>query len=70
MPNQTILELGCGQGLFTRQLFRVSRGENPITAVTFDADDIHLENLPASVELLKTSSEELLWRLYPRNHSG
>ena len=28
LPGQTILELGCGQGIFTRQLVRVSRGEN------------------------------------------
>src|SRR5712691_2676617 len=35
LPGQTILELGCGEGLFTRALLRVSRGENPITAVTF-----------------------------------
>jgi cyclopropane fatty-acyl-phospholipid synthase-like methyltransferase len=36
LPNQSILELGSGQGLFTRQLLRVSRGENPITLVTFN----------------------------------
>lgn len=35
LPNQTILELGSGQGLFTRQLLQVTRGENPITTVTF-----------------------------------
>ena len=35
MPGQTILELGCGELRFTRALQRVSRGENPITAVTF-----------------------------------
>ena len=29
------MELGCGSGLFTRQLQKVSKGENPITAVTF-----------------------------------
>ncbi|MCC6139555.1 MAG: glycosyltransferase [Nitrospira sp.] len=37
LPGQTILELGCGQGLFTRQLVQVTRGRNPIAAVTFDA---------------------------------
>ena len=37
LPGETILELGCGEGLFTRQLLRVSRGENPITSVAFDA---------------------------------
>jgi dolichol-phosphate mannosyltransferase len=35
LPGQRILELGCGEGAFTRQLSFVSRGENPITAVTF-----------------------------------
>src|SRR5262245_44631604 len=38
MPGQSILELGCGEGLFTSQLARVSRGDNPITAVSFDAN--------------------------------
>ncbi len=37
LPGQSILELGCGEGAFTRQLVYVSRGENPITAVTFGA---------------------------------
>ena len=35
LPGQSILEIGCGSGLFTRALLQVSRGENPITAVTF-----------------------------------
>ena len=35
LPGQTILELGCGQLQFTQALLQVSRGENPITAVTF-----------------------------------
>ncbi|MBK5186779.1 MAG: glycosyltransferase [Gemmatimonadaceae bacterium] len=38
LPGQSILELGCGEGAFTRQLAYVSRGENPITAVTFRRD--------------------------------
>src|SRR4028118_1877069 len=50
LPYQTILELGCGQGLFTRQLVHVSRGENPITAVTFNSDNPRPEDLPSSVE--------------------
>ena len=36
LPGQSVLELGCGHGAFTRQLVRVSRGQNPITAVAFD----------------------------------
>ncbi|MEJ7827787.1 MAG: hypothetical protein WKF91_06320, partial [Segetibacter sp.] len=31
LPTQSILEVGCGKGLFTQQLLKVSRGENPIT---------------------------------------
>ena len=40
LPGQTILELGGGDGAFTRQLAALTRGENPITSVTFgDAPD-------------------------------
>jgi len=35
LPGQTILELGSGDGTFTAQLAALTRGENPITAVTF-----------------------------------
>jgi SAM-dependent methyltransferase len=56
LPGQTILELGCGRGLFTRQLLRVSRGENPITAVTFHATSRRPQNLPSHVELLNAAS--------------
>lgn len=56
LPNQTILELGSGQGLFTRQLLRVSRGENPITSVTFSFDNPRPAGLPSSVEFLNASS--------------
>ena len=52
LPGQTVLELGCGQGLFTQQLVRVSRGENPITAVTFNATGDRPENLPSSVNFV------------------
>jgi SAM-dependent methyltransferase len=50
------LELGCGQGLFTQQLHRVSRDENPITAVTFNSDHARPEDLPSSVEYATVSS--------------
>jgi SAM-dependent methyltransferase len=50
LPGQTILELGCGQGAFTRQLAGITRGANPITAVTFDRDGRRPEGLPAPVE--------------------
>ena len=35
LPGQTILEVGCGRGQFTHSLKKVTRGENPITTVTF-----------------------------------
>jgi dolichol-phosphate mannosyltransferase len=56
IPGQTVLELGCGDGLFTRQLFRVSRGENPITAVTFGSVHQRPEALPREVEFVVASS--------------
>jgi len=56
LPGQTILELGCGQGVFTRQLALVSRGENPITAVSFGSDIRRPVDLPASVEFLTITS--------------
>jgi hypothetical protein len=56
LPGQTILELGAGQCLFTRQLFRVSRDENSITAVTFNSDKSRPDGLPHLLEFLNTSS--------------
>lgn len=56
LPGQTILELGAGQGFFTQQLLRVSRGENPITAVTFSATQTRPQSMSASVEFLDVSS--------------
>jgi SAM-dependent methyltransferase len=56
LPNQTVLELGAGQGLFTLQLLRVSRGENPITAATFNPDQVRPEDLPPAVEFLNISA--------------
>jgi dolichol-phosphate mannosyltransferase len=57
LPGQSILELGCGAGCFTRQLVRVTRGENPITAVTFlDAEELPTK-WPPPARLVRT--EEL-----------
>ena len=56
LPGQTILELGCGQGIFTRQLASVSRGENPITAVSFDSSMSRPANLPDRAEFLSAAS--------------
>jgi dolichol-phosphate mannosyltransferase len=56
LPGQTVLELGCGNGIFTRELVRVSKDENPITAVTFAADGRRPANLPERVQFLAVSS--------------
>ncbi len=50
LPGQSILEIGAGAGRFSRQLARVTRGENPITAVHFAPDDAGTPtDAPASV---------------------
>lgn len=56
LPNQTILELGAGKGLFTHHLLRVSRSENPITSVTFSSDHYPAEVLEPSIEFIRASS--------------
>lgn len=56
LPGQAVLELGAGQGLFTRQLFRVSRGENPITAATFVSEAHCPEDLATAVEFIGAPS--------------
>lgn len=46
LPNQSILELGCADGLFSEQLYKVTRGENLITSATFNekVPDLFMEN--------------------------
>jgi len=56
LPRQTILELGCGQGILTSHLVRVSRDENPITAVTFALGQNRPLGLPEQVEFLSADS--------------
>jgi SAM-dependent methyltransferase len=56
LPGQSILELGCGDGLLSRGLVQASRGDNPITAVTFGADKERPTTLPPPVEFLSASS--------------
>ncbi len=56
LPGQTILELGCGQGLFTQQLVQVSRGENPITAVSFTPGEPPAA-LPATVTFVNATMQ-------------
>ena len=53
LPGQTILELGCGQLRLTRALLRVSRNENPITAVTFQSSAPVPAGIDKKVELLQ-----------------
>ena len=55
LPGQTILELGCGELRLTRALLRVSRGENPITAVTFQKQVADPAPVDPKVELLQLS---------------
>jgi dolichol-phosphate mannosyltransferase len=56
LPGQSILELGCGDGAFTRQLARVTRGECPLTAVTFDTDARRPAGFPPDVEFFPNGS--------------
>src|SRR5438067_9759920 len=55
LPGQTILELGCGELRLTRALLRVSRGENAITAVTFQTSAPKASNMVRNVEFLPIS---------------
>jgi len=55
LPGQTILEIGAGAGYFTRQLYAVTRGENPITAITFSSDE-RPRAMPAGVEHIHAQS--------------
>ena len=55
LPGQAILELGCGNGRFTRALLRVSRNQNPITAVTFQSSVVDNSPSGSKVELLQLS---------------
>src|ERR1700730_5862386 len=56
LPGQSILEIGCGDGAFTRQLAKVTRSECPFTAVTFDADARRPPGLRPDLEFLTCPS--------------
>ena len=51
LPGQSILELGSGDGRFTRQLLALTWGANPITAVSF-AEQVPRGDAPRAVESL------------------
>ena len=55
LPGQTILELGCGELRFTHALLRVSRGENPITAVTFQKSAQCSPEIASAIEFIQAS---------------
>jgi dolichol-phosphate mannosyltransferase len=56
LPGQTILELGCGNNRFTRPLHKVTRGHNPITAVTFAPGASRPNDLPAGVDFVSADA--------------
>jgi SAM-dependent methyltransferase len=56
LPGQSILEIGCGDGAFTRQLAKVTRGECPLTTITFDADSERPSEFPPCVEFFASPS--------------
>ncbi len=64
LPGETILELGCGEGWFTRALLETSRGENPITVVSFQQPLQLPSDLQTKVEVL--SIAELLGPQFDR----
>ena len=55
LPGQSILELGCGELHLTRALLRVTRGENPITAITFQSSLPSTRGEYQKLELLQVS---------------
>jgi dolichol-phosphate mannosyltransferase len=56
LPRHTILELGCGGGVFTSKLVDTTRNECPITAVTFDLNASKPAHLPKNVEFVALST--------------
>jgi dolichol-phosphate mannosyltransferase len=54
VPGQTILELAAGDARFSAEIANVSRGENPITAVSYRVGHQHLPALPAQVKYLQS----------------
>ncbi len=52
LPGESVLELAAGEGRFTMQLRRLTRGENPITAVSFRSGAQPPASLPQGVEYI------------------
>jgi dolichol-phosphate mannosyltransferase len=56
IPGQSILVLGAGKGLITEQVAAVTRGENPITAVSFKSSETQGGTTPATLEFISAQS--------------
>ena len=71
LPGQTILELASGDGAFTRHLVAVTRGENPITAVTFQEPEFASERVaPESSGAPSSAVSSLVEREFPGALAG
>ena len=58
-PHDSILEIGCGSGEWTREISAIKRNSNPICAVTFDIenfDKIKTQGIPENIEPLLMES--------------
>jgi hypothetical protein len=60
LPGETILEIGAGQGLFVDALRRVTRGQNPITALSFSQVAPETDRRDDSVEWIVASTADAL----------
>ena len=56
LPGQKILEIGCGDGAFTRQLAKVTRSECPLTVVTFATNAARPSGLAPNIEFFSCPS--------------
>ena len=59
LPGESILDLGCGMGQWTRALSAVNQHRNPICAATFDPqchEQLQQQDLPENIELVLVNS--------------